>query len=246
MLLPEELPADCDSLPDLPEEAVFLILTQDCDLVESDLEKEPYVELLLIKPRSAPPDGTFAHGRNPRILDFAIGEITYRASCHERFRIDRKILAGCAPSPAFQVTVALRDCVTDWIAKRYTRAAFPDEFNQRIYREREAIRRILKRDGALFEDILICCTPRREELEPDAAYDFTVWLVMGEEGYRDPPKFNAAQKACVRIEEVLGGCAGLSLEECLVVSTKEVTLSHLKTFDSWDFDYLTHRETMED
>ncbi|MGB0744714.1 MAG: hypothetical protein ACPGSB_09325, partial [Opitutales bacterium] len=99
VLLPDELPdgvLEDLSLPSLNGEFLFYVLTHDCDLVQADFTKEPTAELLLIT-QVASPDGNLTHGKNSRVLEFSIGESYYRASCHDRYRIDRRLLAKVKP-----------------------------------------------------------------------------------------------------------------------------------------------------
>jgi hypothetical protein len=241
VLLPEQLPEEVLASFSLPvgDGRLLYVLTHDCDLVQADFTKEPYVELLLITPVSVA-DGNLTHGKNSRLLDFNVGVSAYRASCHDRFRIDRQLLAKQAPSAVHPIDTALCDLITDWISKRYIRPAFPDAFNIRLNREARAIRKYLKKYGQMFERIYIICNPQLEELSDDEDYQLTVWLVL-EDPEAGPGDVRTAQELVVQLEQILDGCRGIKVLDCRVVRESEITLAHLRILSLWDFDDLSYR-----
>jgi hypothetical protein len=239
VLLSESFPKMPDGIND-DNESIFIVLTQDCDLVQDDFEKEPYVELLKATPASDGLNGNFAHGKNPRIIDIQIGEQVYRASCHDRALIDRKHLISVSASEIHQVSPQARDMITEWIAKRYTRPAFPGTFNDRLRPEAKAIGKMLKTSGHYFEDILINCSPETEK--PKESYILMVWMVMRTEDHEDEIIRIEAQKTVTSFEQLIDACPGLEVKDCRVVSEATVTLDDLRFFVPWDFDYLTYRK----
>ncbi len=228
------------ALPDLPPDALLLVLTHDCDLVQPDFEKEPFVEFLVLQPIPRT-DGNFAHGRHPRFLDFAIGEGCFRAFCHHRHRRPRICLTACAPLETHPIDDPLSDLVTQWIAKRYTRPAFPDAFNLRLSRDQRAIKRFFQSNGHHFRDILINCTPRHDELNDGNPYQLIAWLVLAPDATLSETE---RQNLTIEFEQLLGGCPGIEIGECRIVDEGDVSLAHLRYLLPWDFDYLTHRETL--
>jgi len=242
VLLPEHLPAglvDSHGLTIAPEDLLY-VLTQDCDLVQEDFTREPYVEFLLARPIAAP-DGNLSYGKNSRLLDFTIGESSYRASCHDRFRMDRRSLAPLTPSEVHQADANLCDLIADWITKRYIRPAFPDAFNNRLKQEEKPIRKFLKKHGHAYTRIYMNCAPREAEIDPDEDYQLTVWLVLNE-SHSEPVDALMAQKLVVEFEQILDGCQGIKVLECMAVPESEVTLAHLRVMSLWDFDDLSYRD----
>jgi hypothetical protein len=247
-LLPDSLPGDCvfePALPDASGEAVFLILTQDCDLVQSDFEKEPFVELIRAVPVERT-DGNLLYGKNPRRIHFRIGEITFEASCHERSRTSRRHLATCTPSAAHALDPLTLALLREWIAKRYTRPAFPDAFNERVRQGQNgrAIRKLLEREGHYFFDLYLSCNPFDRELPEGEPYEIMVWPTMGSEDYRDEEMRKAAGDACVDLEKLLLKCSGIRVNECSLRHEGQITLDDLHFFAPWDFDDLSHREKL--
>jgi len=245
-LLPDSLPGDCVFEPGLPaasHDALFLVLTQDCDLVQADFEKEPFAEVIRAVPVESA-DGNLLYGKNPRRLHFQIGEITYAASCHERSRISRKHLAHCLPSAAHALHPHTIDLLREWVAKRYTRPAFPDAFNERVRQGKNgrAIRKLLEGAGHCFQDLYLSCDPSDCELGTGEPYRIMVWPTMGSEDHEDDDLRKAATKACVDLEALLQKCAGISVEACSLRHEGQITLDDLRYFATWDFDDLSHRE----
>jgi len=242
VLLPEQLPSQiATSLPLQPErDQLFYVLTHDCDLVQENFEKEPFVELLLITPVSVV-DGNLTHGKNSRMLEFTIGVSCFRASCHDRFQADRRLLAQLKPSEAHPSDPLVCDLICHWMAKRYIRPAFPDTFNIRLNREDRAIKRFLKKHGSDFEQIYIDCDPPSNELSEEVDYKLRIWLVFWEL----EPQSNApllAEKLAVQFEDIITNCPGIEVIECLAIREAQVNLAHLRIMSPWDFDFLTYRE----
>jgi len=108
-----------------------LVLTShDCDLLNANIHKEPFAEVLCM--RAAAPrqyDKSLASGRNPRMLQLQVCEEVLSCVPYERWPIPRTLLMK--ESPARHLPDKERRLVTEWLAKRYIRAAFPTTFDQR-------------------------------------------------------------------------------------------------------------------
>lgn len=238
LLRPVELPLEFRPDPPLHEDALLYVLTHDCDLVQTDFEKEPYVEFLVISPIQQI-DGNFAFGRHPRLLDFQILEAPFRVCCHDRITLSRSILAQLEPVQDLPVDDYVRDLIAEWVSKRYIRPAFPDEFNRRLAEQGKRIQQFCKKFGHNFSQIYIHCTPERDELPAGDSYDLTVWMVLIP--ITDP---GDAQSLARDLAKILEGCPDIRVDDCRLVTEDDVTLAHLRIFSPWDFDYLTHREPL--
>lgn len=246
VLLPESLPTDCPFEPSLsehPSESVLIVLTQDCDLVQFDFAKEPYVEVIRAVPVQNQ-DGNLLYGKNPRRIHFQIGEVTHEANCHERTRMPRQLLAAIDPSSAHVLDPLTLDLLREWIAKRYIRPAFPDTFNERVLKgpNGKAIRRLLERQGHWFRDLYLMCTPSDVELAEGESYEIVVWPTMGSEDFDDRDTRMSATKACADLEVLLAKCSGIKVNECSLRHEGQITLDDLHYAAAWDFDDLSHRE----
>ena len=117
------------------KDADRMVLTcHDCDFLNFSIEKEPVVEVLLMRPVGGDkPDRSLMSGRNPCVLQLTIetrDTTTYFAcTVHERWTIPRTLLMEETPSQFLPNRE--RRLLAEWLAKRYIRAAFPTAFDQR-------------------------------------------------------------------------------------------------------------------
>jgi len=251
VLLPESAPdtnAFEPSLKNINAKSILIVITQDCDIVQPDFEKEPYVEILLASPVSGATNGNCLYGKNPRLIQFHVGERCFEASCHDRARMDRRILATCSPCEIHCVDEDHILMLRQWLAKRYTRPAFPDQLNRRVNAKPygPAIRKILEQRGHLFQQIFLSCTPRDEELLDGTPYQLAIWPTMSLEDHEDDDLRAEAIQATTDLEASLTKCQGIVIAQCQVRHQGQVTLDDLYFFSEWDFDFLTHRGILAD
>jgi hypothetical protein len=112
----------------------IIVTSHDCDIVARNLEKEPFVEVLraVVLERSAP-DKQQGGGRNPRSLQFSIdtgtAPVVLASRAHERWNLRRDLLTEAEPESF--LPDRQRRLISEWLAKRYIRAAYPTAFDER-------------------------------------------------------------------------------------------------------------------
>ena len=219
-----------------------VIISQDCDILHSSLIQEPYVEVHFA--RALPvenKDGRYTDGRNPRTLQFfstvsGISQL-YSINIHQKFRASRAILLE-AELPRYQLEDRFTDLIRRWTAKRYTRAALPDAFNERCKKARGRLERVLTASGHLFPGIYLRLDPA-DELSAGETYRGIVRITAWPEVLADEKTETAAAQAAAEIEAALNKCAGVELEVSLV-SEEEFTLADLRLCKKWDpFDFIS-------
>lgn len=223
----------------------WMVISQDCDLVQTDWVKEPYVELIRIrhaKDDEHPPKWL----TSPRDLQFSDppDEKTHRFACsiHDRVQIDRKYLSDFRPDAnrAIDRENVRRICL--WVARRYVRAAFPDAFNERV---ESAVDSLTKKSSELYKqsDLLsgIYLLVTEAELGPDEDYKVVVWGTMRVQDFEKPDRREVAQRILDLLESSLGSCDGIEIDECELVSEQDLTIDHLRLWKRWDFDVLSLR-----
>lgn len=250
ILSPKSLPNGCKiepPLPELPEESCLIVLTQDCDLVQPDLSKEPFAEVLVATPVAGKPDSRLLYGKNPRLIQFPIGNRHFEACCHNRSRLERTLLARCSPAGDQKLSDADTGLLREWMAKRYVRPAFPDNLNRRLRSSPhgKAISKLLEDCGALFQTLYLMCTPAGMELPEDQSYRVSLWMAVASEAAQNATHMKQAGKACEAMAETLKMCPGVDLLSCEVRHEGQITLDDLRYFAEWDFDHLTHRESLQ-
>lgn len=229
-----------------PTADFWMVISQDCDLVQSDWLKEPYVEIVRI--RLAQEDESLPQWlTNPRDLQFSDppDQRKHRFVCsvHDRVRIDRMYLIDRKPelSRTFDRENVRRIC--HWISRRYVRAAFPDAFNDRVRPELNPLKdkknSVLYKQSDLLTGIYMLVT--EAELGPDEDYKVVVWGTMRVQDFEDKERHQVAQQILDLLESKLGRCQGIEIEDCQLKSEQDVTLDHLHTWKRWDFDVLSLR-----
>lgn len=134
--------------------------------------------------------------------------------------------------------------MTQWLAMRYVRPAFPDTFNHRLRDQRSQIRKLLKKEvGNYISGIFIAVA--EEELPSGIPYEIRLWLSMPKSEYENPEKRKEAGKLLLDIEVAMSRCDGIEVldeEESRCRSEEEISLHDLQTmyrlssFDDLSFE----------
>jgi hypothetical protein len=224
----------------------WMVISQDCDLLQPDLSKEPFVELIRIRPASGshlPP----AWGQSPREMQFndppgLNGGTRFVCSVHDRVRIDRQYLQNQKPDHDREFNKENVKRICHWISRRYVRAAFPDAFNDRVKPSLDSLtdkKSQLNKMSDLLTGVYIRVS--EAELEIDEDYEVIIWASMRPQDYEDYDRNTEAQELLGLLESTLGSCRGIEIVECELKSEQEITLDHLRTWKRWDFDVLSLR-----
>lgn len=154
----EKLKLSSDKVTDRP---LVIVAAHDCDLVQSP-EREPSVELVVGR-RIASLDGNSTHGKSPRTLHLVFeGDEPLMAEfvITDKCSVPKDALSPFSPEHRFRLSQANLRTFQRWLASRYLRSAFPDEFERRLVHETklaESIRKAVKPHGewitAVFFDL---------------------------------------------------------------------------------------------
>lgn len=128
-----------------PEQSIVIVATHDCDLAQ-DQEVEPLVEVVLGR-RIDIADGNYTHAKNARTLHLRFeGEspLTAQFSATAKHAISKEMLAAFQPENEHKLSPSGQAIFQRWLAARYRRSAFPDEFERRLVRETKLADRIAK------------------------------------------------------------------------------------------------------
>lgn len=228
---------------------MWVVVTQDCDLVQSSFEKEPFVELVrVLAIPSETKDGRLHWGDNPRTFQFynppeGDNQQLLETRITDRARIDRRYLAGSSPDLARGLHSENVKRLCRWISGRYVRASFPDAFNERVKR---SLDKMGDKKGQLFKkgDVLsgIYILVEDEELSNSEEYHVVIWATMKPDDFIQRDKLELGQQLVDHIEAALGSCEGIEIEQAQLKSEGDVSLDHLRKFKRWDFDSLTLRQ----
>jgi hypothetical protein len=193
---------------------------------------------------SSQPDGTLAWFRSPRICHFTetIGGVrgAWQVSIHDRVTIPRRLLLDHQPSRQKVLPPETVRRIASWVARRYTRAAFPDEFNRRCLPAQKRLKGRLKSEGYFLTAIFLVV--QDEELDENSCYEVVVIGCMREDTFQAPETRAKAQALVDAIESALDECMGIEVRESSVRSEASITLDDLRMLKRWDFDYLSLRD----
>jgi hypothetical protein len=239
--------------PDEIATALVIVISHDCDLTQCS-EVEPCVETI-VGHRIAAADGNFTHAKNPRQLHLPCEENGATVYLDLRARDKRSISKEdfAAHQPNGVITVAPRECsvLQRWLAARYRRAAFPDEFERRLQETGlyKRIAKIIEPLGmhlvAIFFDV-----DEARGIERDGAddlYTLGVYLLYSTE--HDPTAaLGAAADAVQAISAafrdkcfVHQGWRNIELVACEPISDTAMTYAMSVQLKKWSADYFSLR-----
>jgi len=208
---------------------VYIVLSQDCDVLNFSLEKEPVVELIAVKQiQQCNPE--LNTGKNPRRLhlDTNTNELFLEASPNNRYFISRAYLEFSSQS-SIKITSRSLKILINWIAKRYKRPGFPDAFNRRIdSRLIKKIKRVLSNEAIDTLGLFIRLNSEKE-LPENQAYKLILKLVVPKDVYENEASLANIQEGFDQILNSLETVKGITiLEGSCVQSEDDITLYRVR------------------
>jgi hypothetical protein len=234
--------------------AIAVVISHDCDLAQSP-ETEPSVEIIVAK-RIDAANGNFTHAKNSRRLHVAYtvdGTTTYfDMQAQGKREIKKDDLVEYEPSPTIVIKPKDRSILQRWLAARYRRAAFPEEFERRLNDTgvSKRIAKILEPLGrhlvAVFFDV--DDGEERERKGAEDLYALRIDLLYSTEN--DPAAaLEAAEKAAATIAAAFrdrcldpgAGWKWIELVGCEPISDEAMTYAMSTQLKRWNMDYLSLR-----
>jgi hypothetical protein len=256
-VLPNAVALDVLQMPtqDTKPSCVVLI-SHDCDIVNDEHELE--VEVIVGQFVDAV-DGNLTGGKNSRRLhldwshDDGTRHVELRAN--GKRKIPKSTLASLPPDLNYRLDA--KDLVTlrFWLGARYNRAAFPDEFNNRLRRTKvgDDIVKILKPLGNLVSGVYVHLDTQDKLLVTDATPPYRARLFIAFEPGDDPlENADKADAAANAIADAIGTrCYDkisdtwkwLELKDCIAVSEDDLTVGQAKKLQQLPLEYLSLRAT---
>jgi hypothetical protein len=162
---------------ELQQDDWLIVTSHTCDVRNrGKLENEPTVEVLVARVHCGKPDSREVHGKNSRRLHFegvqSGKSVRLVASAHDRLLIDRLILAEHPPdtsrvigNPSLGKADRTVETLATWVAKRYQRQAFPDEFDNAVQQAgaKEPIDKFLSTNAAILLGVFIALADRKDQ-----------------------------------------------------------------------------------
>jgi hypothetical protein len=230
----------------IPEDALLLLVSQDCDVAHNSYEAEPFIEFLVANRKAREDeDKGLQWGKHPRRFQFWIEHqgdgALFEVDINDRYRAGREILLSGLPEG--RLDSKLTEVICRWVAKRYTRPAFPDEFNKRCRTAREKMAALFKKHGDGILSIHIRLEPEDVELPEGEDYRMTLYAVCERDTWDNPKLRASGMKLIEQIGIKLAECNGIVVDESVLVPEHRFSLEDARNTDRWDYDYLTYRGT---
>jgi hypothetical protein len=157
-------------------------------------------------------------------------------SVHDRLRVGREVLLLAPPCATRRIDGEEVDLIADWVAKRYTRAAFPDAFNDRLVPAAKKIERVLKRRGEFLCGIYLTLSSWGE-LPDGEPYEVILRATMLKSDMASRKSEQQSAEAVDELAAVMSSCDGIDVIDASLVSESEFSLDDLRNSARWDFDH---------
>jgi hypothetical protein len=250
-----------------PGGAAVVVISHDCDCAQS-AEQEPNVEVIVGRFLDAP-HGNYMHCKNLRRLHLRYsaqdGSDQYVELEPQNRTALKKTASGekapelAAYSPNPQLTLKPKEhrVLQRWLAARYDRSAFPDEFDRRLDKETgiaEKLAKAFKETGKYIPAIFFDVDQGEEKARSGAGdpYELVVTVLYLTDEDTDAAK-NAADEAKKRIIEIFRArCREknaegveewrwIELQAVEVISDNALTYAQSAVLKRWNADHVSLR-----
>lgn len=234
--------------------ACVMVISHDCDLANDDLEAEPFVEVIVGR-RVPEADPNLTRTKSPRTLHLEIScdgaaaavELTATA----KVLIAKSRLAAWHPDSRYRLDSNGLDTLRHWLAVRYKRAAFPDEFDRRMHKVTDLAQKLDKAVRAV--DPIVSAVYFRlnpmEERPADDPTPYELTIVLTYEPGTDPERND--DLACEAAEKIRQSFSKrcfdektqswklIKLMDVVAISEDDITVSRAKQLQQWRLEHLS-------
>ncbi|WP_285354308.1 hypothetical protein [Pseudomonas sp. lyk4-R2A-10] len=248
------------------DKAIAVVATHDCDLAQL-AAAEPEVELILGKILTGKLDGNYTHCKTARRLHLELTGTDNHLLCEftasKRIQVPKehedpsKALASHTPARLHLMNGQERSIFQRWLAARYRRSSFPDEFDRRLRTTKiaERLAQLFKDSGnhipAVFFDV-----DQGIEITRDGSHDpYELSILVLYKTDDDPEAAEtAALTTAKNIEDLfLRRCRTgdgqtwewIELIEINVISDEALTYGQSLNLTRWQADYVSLRNDPE-
>lgn len=238
------------------EKIAVIVATHDCDLSQT-IDTEPSLEIvagcLIDKVQ-----GNFTHTKSPRRLHIELqlenGNVTFAEFfASNKLIIPKAQLVKHLPNKSQSLDVDNLNIFQRWLALRYRRSAFPDEFENRLKSKPnkldEKISNILRKRGASITAIFFNVDDGKELKKIDANDTYTLdnSIIFG-----DKPDYNTAENEANEAREEVRNLfteklyakeshawVDIELRDCEAISEHALTYKQSTLLKQWRLEYIS-------
>ena len=231
-----------------------VVIGHDCDIANDNLDVEPDIEAIVGHITTL--DNACRWGRSPRKLHLVMSRMSRLVAVElvatDKKRLPKTELVSHAHDPDFVLEPAELNVLRSWLAVRYRRAAFANEFENTMTRLKlhTKLEQTLKQYGDVVSSVFFSVDGGKEINHADGSpYDLRITLafVPGQ----DPQ--TADERATAASAEVEGFFAekcfdpkqetwtGIRLGGCVSISEDDLTMSQARKLMEWRLEYMSLR-----
>lgn len=236
-----------------PEQPLVIVVTHDCDLAQAP-EGEPYIEVVVGRVIGEK-DGNCTHAKNARKLqvEFA-GDAAFwgEFEATNKVSIDKQKLNLFTPRSDAHLSPESHAILQMWLASRYRRSAFADEFERRLtskeFKLHEKIAKAVKPHGNLIAGIFFDVDGGEEVTRdgPNDTYTLDITILHAAD-----PDFDSAEKAANAAAKAIKTAFNekllkptntwqhIELRFCDVVSESVLTYQQFRQLKRWRLEHIS-------
>lgn len=232
-----------------------VVISHDCDLANDDLQIEPDVEVIIgCLPQK--PESNYYWAKAPRTLHMdALKDSTpvvIELTATAKRLVSKKDLAAFQPDAAYHLLGQTLSALRYWLGVRYNRAAFPDEFVNRLKKKKmnDAIAKLMEPVGQYVSAVYFEVDGGKQiHHSQDSPFVLKIVILY-------PPGDDPEQTAA-KLDELSNGIQNvfakkyfdpanekwneICLEACLPISEDDMTVSKARLLTEWRLEYMSLR-----
>jgi len=232
---------------------LVVVITHDCDIA-NDATREPHIEVIVS--RRIDKVGADANAKTARRLhieyESANGTVALELNATGKRQISKEKLLETEPSSDWMLPPEGLVILQKWLASRYYRAAFADEFQDRMKvkpsRVDKKLANALDEPGIHILAVLFDVDGGVEIPRSGADDVYQLHITLLYDSTQDEPSaFKAASKAVQVIEDAFekaffqenGSWKQIQLLSCTVMSDSAMTIADSRLLKQWPLDYMS-------
>lgn len=240
------------TVTDAADQGVVVMVSHDCDIANG-AEREPAVEVIVGRRIAAL--GADTHAKTARRLQIAFdtseGPIAVEVLATDKVSRPKAAILSTQPRTDWELTPEGLVTLQKWLAARYYRSAFADEFERRLKdkpaRLDRKIAKALDEPGEHVLAVLFDLDGGTENHRngPDDVYQLHITLLY-DSSLDEPTAYEAAQKAADTVENAFekafcqeGLWKNIQLLSCTAISDSAMTVAESRLLKQWRLDHLS-------
>jgi hypothetical protein len=236
-----------------PAQTLVIVASHDCDLAQAP-EGEPVIEVVVGR-LVTDKDGNATHAKNARKLHVEFGGVaTFWAEFEATAKIPIEKLALNEFAPRTDATLSPENhaILQMWLASRYRRSAFPDEFERRLnskeFKLAEKIAKAVKPHGELIAGVFFDVDGGEELARsgPDDTYTLDIIILHAAE-----TDFMTAEAAAQKVAQAIQSVFNeklfapsktwqhIELRSCEAISETVLSYHDFKQLKRWRLEHIS-------